>query len=416
MKIEIVRTQLSNGLRVIVHEDPTTPLVSCNIVYAVGSRDEQPDLTGMAHLAEHYMFCGSKHIADYDYHLQKVGAVNNAYTTQDLTHYYITLPANNLETALWLESDRMLALAFDEEQLRIQQQVVMEEFKENFLNRPYGDLWLIFNDFMYEKHPYKWLPIGKELSHIEKVTMYDIKNFFQRFYVPNNAVLTISGGIRADEVIPLVEKWFGTIPTGTPVAHNYPKEMWQDGQLKVVERDVPSDMLMIGRPMCPRLHSDYHAYDLLSDLLGSGQSALLYREFITKRQLFTDITAYITETFDTGLLVIGGRPTEGVSLEEAYEAVSEYLENLNFAELIAQNLTKVKNRISAILLKSEIKIEERSSGLAVAEILSCAEDFEREKERYEAVTAEQMTRCAETLLSFAGKTLFYKAGANLRTA
>ncbi|MDR1112532.1 MAG: insulinase family protein, partial [Bacteroidales bacterium] len=192
-KIAFTRTQLSNGLRVIIHEDPTTPLISCNIVYAAGSRDEQPDLTGMAHLMEHYMFCGSKHIADYDYHLQRTGAINNAYTTQDLTHYYITLPASNLETALWLESDRMLELAFDEEQLHIQQQVVMEEFKENFLNRPYGDLWPLFNDLMYEKHPYKWLPIGKELSHIEKVTMQDIKSFFHRYYVPNNAVLTLSG-------------------------------------------------------------------------------------------------------------------------------------------------------------------------------------------------------------------------------
>jgi len=407
-KITFTRIQLSNGLRVIIHEDVTTPLVSCNVVYAVGSRDEQPDMTGMAHLIEHYMFCGSKHVADYDYHLQKVGAINNAYTSQDITHYYITLPASNIETALWLESDRMLALAFDPKQLHTQQQVVMEEFKENFLNRPYGDLWLVFNDFMYEKHPYKWLPIGKELSHIEKVTMGDVKNFFHHFYVPNNAVLVLSGNIYADKVIPLVKKWFGDIPSGASVTHTYPQEIWQDGQFKVVERNVPSDMLMIGRPMCSRLHPDYHAYDLLSDLLGSGQSSVLYQEFVTNRHLFTDITAYITETFDTGLFIIGGRPAEGVCLQEAYDAIVQYFESMNFTDIISQHLTKVKNRVATILLKSEIKIEDRSSGLAIAETLSCAEDFEREKERYEVISEEQLMQCAENLFKMRGKTLWYR--------
>ena len=214
MPLQFQRHILANGLRLIVHEDHSTPLASCNVVYNVGSRDENPEMTGMAHLFEHFMFTGSRNIADYDAQLQRVGAINNAYTTQDITHYYITLPAVNIEHALWLESDRMLELAFQQEKLDIQKHVVIEEFKENFLNRPYGDMWMLYNQFYFQKHPYQWLPIGKEISHIEKVTMDDMKAFFYTFYRPNNAVLTISGDVKFEEIVPLVEKWFGAIPAG----------------------------------------------------------------------------------------------------------------------------------------------------------------------------------------------------------
>ncbi|MDR2868654.1 MAG: insulinase family protein [Bacteroidales bacterium] len=411
-RIPFSRHLLANGLRVIVHEDPTTPLVSCNIVYHVGSINENPEMTGMAHLMEHYMFCGSKNIANFDAHLQKVGAINNAYTTQDFTHYYITLPAQNLETALWLESDRMLELAFQQQQLDIQKQVVMEEFKENFLNCPYGDLWMIFNNLVYEKHPYKWLPIGKELSHIEKVTMDDIKKFFYTWYRPNNAVIAISGNIKAEETFALVEKWFGDIPASAPAIRQYAQESEQLSPKKMeVERPVPSDMLLIGWKMCSRLHPDYYAYDLLSDLLGSGQSSLLYNELITKRHIFTDISAYISETFDPGLFIVGGRPAEGISLDDANQALTELVYHLDIQANIEENLLKVKNRVRSILLRGEIKIEDRSAGLAVAETLRAAEDFENEINQYQNVTGEQLQQCATSLFRKDGaNTLFYRMG------
>lgn len=295
MPLPFHRHILSNGLRLIVHEDQSTPLASCNVVYKVGSRDENPERTGMAHLFEHFMFTGSKNIADYDAQLQSVGAINNAYTTQDITHYYITLPAVNIEHALWLESDRMMELAFQQEKLDIQKHVVIEEFKENFLNRPYGDLWMLYNQFYYQHHPYQWLPIGKEISHIEKVSMENMKDFFFRFYRPNNAVLTISGNVKFEEIVPMVEKWFGDIPSGPEINRQFPQEEKQTKhRIFEVQRNVPADMLFKGWPTCGRLEPDFYAYDMLSDLFGSGQSSYLYQKFVMEEAIFSDISAYIS--------------------------------------------------------------------------------------------------------------------------
>lgn len=424
MPIQFKRHTLSNGLRLIVHEDYSTPLASCNVVYNVGSRDENPEMTGMAHLFEHFMFTGSKNIADYDAQLQRVGAINNAYTTQDITHYYITLPAANIEHALWLESDRMLELAFQQEKLDIQKQVVIEEFKENFLNRPYGDIWLLFNGFYYQKHPYQWLPIGKEPSHIEKVTMNEMKAFFYKFYRPNNAVLTIAGNVHFEEIVPLVEKWFGGIPAGadnssgiyhgTSPQHlrgkKYPQEEPQTGKrFMEVQRDVPADMLFKGWPTCGRLDNDFYAYDMLSDLFGSGQSSYLYKKFVMEKAIFTDINAYITGTLDPGIFVIAGRPAEGVSIENADKLLSDYLYQLPTNSINAHELQKVKNRVETIILQNDIKIEDRSSSLAVAECFSCAEDFNDETQRYFAVTEEQInTLCNKMFCQEQETTMYYK--------
>lgn len=410
MPLKFQRHILSNGLRLIVHEDPSTPLASCNVVYRVGSRDENPDMTGMAHLFEHFMFTGSKNIADFDAQLQSVGAINNAYTTQDITHYYITLPAVNIEHALWLESDRMMELAFQQEKLDIQKHVVIEEFKENFLNRPYGDMWLLYNQFYFQKHPYQWLPIGKEISHIEKVSMEDMKNFFYRFYRPNNAVLTISGNVHFEEIVPLVEKWFGPIPAGPALERKFPQEEHPtQHRLFEVKRNVPADMLFKGWPTCGRLDADFYAYDMLSDLFGSGQSSYLYKKFVMDEAVFTDISAYITGTLDPGVFIIGGRPAEGVSIEEADQKLNDFLYKLPENSVNSHDLQKVKNRVESLILQNDIKIEDRSSSLAVAECFSCAEDFNDETQRYFAVTEEQInTLCNKMFRQEQEATMYYK--------
>lgn len=411
MPLQFQRHILSNGLRLIVHEDPSTPLASCNVVYRVGSRDENPDMTGMAHLFEHFMFTGSKNIADFDAQLQSVGAINNAYTTQDITHYYITLPAVNIEHALWLESDRMMELAFQQEKLDIQKHVVIEEFKENFLNRPYGDMWLLYNQFYFQKHPYQWLPIGKEISHIEKVNMEDMKNFFYRFYRPNNAVLTISGNVHFEEIVPLVEKWFGPIPPGPALERQYPQEDHPtQHRMYEVERNVPADMLFKGWPTCGRLDADFYAYDMLSDLFGSGQSSYLYKKFVMEDAVFTDISAYITGTLDPGVFIIGGRPAEGVSIEEADQKLNDFIYQLPENSISSHDLQKVKNRVESIILQNDIKIEDRSSSLAVAECFSCAEDFNDETQRYFAVTEKQInTLCHKMFRQEQEATMYYCA-------
>lgn len=410
MPLQFQRHILSNGLRLIVHEDPSTPLASCNVVYRVGSRDENPDMTGMAHLFEHFMFTGSKNIADFDAQLQSVGAINNAYTTQDITHYYITLPAVNIEHALWLESDRMMELAFQQEKLDIQKHVVIEEFKENFLNRPYGDMWMLYNQFYFQKHPYQWLPIGKEISHIEKVGMEDMKNFFYRFYRPNNAVLTISGNVHFEEIVPLVEKWFGPIPAGPALERQFPQEdRPTQHRMYEVKRNVPADMLFKGWPTCGRLDTDFYAYDMLSDLFGSGQSSYLYKKFVMEDAVFTDISAYITGTLDPGVFIIGGRPAEGVSIEEADQKLNDFIYQLPENSISSHDLQKVKNRVESIILQNDIKIEDRSSSLAVAECFSCAEDFNDETQRYFAVTEEQInTLCNKMFRHKQEATMFYR--------
>ena len=409
MAIKFSKHTLKNGLRLIIHPDQTTPLVSCNVVYNVGSRDEEPHHTGMAHLFEHFMFCGSKHIPDYDGNLQKVGAINNAYTSQDITHYYIILPADNLETALWLESDRMLELAFDEEQLQIQKQVVIEEFKENYLNRPFGNLWQHFHGLIYQNHPYQWLPIGKEISHIEEVTMDYVKEFYYRYYRPNNAVLVISGNVDADKVIPLVEKWFGDIPAGPVLTKNYPTEALQTApRFLQIEEDVPYDLLIKGWLMCERLHPNFYAHDLISDMFGNGRSSYLYKKFVVEEQLFTGLSCQVADNFGQGYFVIMGTPVSGVSLAEADAKLSEYLYNFKYPDTLSHDLQKVKNRVATILLNNEIKLEDRSSMLAVSEILSRAEDFEHEKEKYFSVTEENVKSLTQSFLKEeTANTLYY---------
>ena len=411
MSISFQRHQFSNGLRLVVHEDPATPLASCFICYFVGSRDENHTHTGLAHLLEHYMFCGSKNIPDYDLPLDQVGGQNNAYTTEDVTCYYITLPANNIETALWLESDRMLNLAFRKKELEIQKNVVIEEFKEHFLNKPYGDMWMLFNEAVFEKHPYQWLPIGKEVSHIEKVNMNIIKEFYQNYYAPQNAVIAIAGNVHFETIVPLVDKWFGSIPKRGHIERNSLSEPVQTAPKKItVSRKVPYDMLLKGWKMCGRLAPEFYALDLLSDMLGSGKSSFLYQELVEKKHLFTDISASITGTYDTGIFIISGRPADGVSLKKANNALDKYLYSFIKNTAIEHALQKVKNNVESILLKNEIKIEDRASTLALSETFHSVERFQNDRENYFNVSEEQLKSAFKNVIVSSNETtLFYKS-------
>ena len=409
--ISFKRFVLDNGLRVIVHEDRSTPFVSCNVVYNVGSKDENPDFTGMAHLFEHYMFSGSKNIPDYDLPLQRIGAVNNAFTSQDITQYYSIVPANNIEIPFWLESDRMLELAFNERQLEVQKNVVSEEFKENFLNVPFGDMWLVFNDFIYDKMPYKWLPIGKSLDHIAKVDMPLMKDFYYRFYRPNNAVLVLAGNVSADDMFPLADKWFGSIPAAAPKSTSYCFDSPQVAERRLtVSREVPYDMLIKGWKCCGRLDDDYYALDLISDLFGSGHSSYLYKKFVLEEKLFVELTAYITENLLSNVFILIGNPAEGVTIEEADKRLSDFLYAFRYDDNIASDLQKVKNKVESSLLANEIRLDDRASALGVAETFSHAETVLDRREKYFAVDIAQLQRVSSDLfLPETCNTLFYKA-------
>ena len=410
MAIPFSRQILPNGLHVLVHEDLTTPLAACTIVYRVGSRDEDPACTGLAHLMEHFMFSGSDHAPDFDLALQKVGALNNAYTSQDLTCYYIVLPANNIETALWLESDRMAALSFSQQGLDVQKQVVMEEFKETCLNQPYGDLMMQIYGLSYREHPYQWLPIGKELAHIEQVDMDIIRHFHDRFYCPANAILVVAGNVHADDIFAMAKKWFGDIAPGQRNPQQYPKELpATENRLREVRRPVPDDMLFKSWLMPARTGADYCAYDLLSDILGTGQSSYLYRKFVVENRLFTDLSASVAGSADPGLFFINGRPAEGVTIEQADAQLSEYLAGFQFDNKLSYDLQKVKNNAESIILERNLKVEDRANTLATGEFYSRAEDFADERTGYFAVTEDDIRRITDTMFKEScGNTLYYR--------
>ncbi|MCK6650208.1 MAG: insulinase family protein, partial [Bacteroidia bacterium] len=321
--IDFERFELPNGLKVIVHQDNSTPLACINILYNVGARDEDPEQTGFAHLFEHLMFGGSVNVPNYDEPLQRVGGENNAFTTNDITNYYLTLPAENLETGFWLESDRMLSLAFSEKSLEVQRNVVIEEFKQRYLNQPYGDVWLLLRPMAYKVHPYRWDTIGKEISHIENAKIQDVKNFFQRFYCPNNAIMVVVGNVELDEVKVLAEKYFAPIPKGPDNKRNLPVEpAQQEARSLTVERDVPVDAIYKAYHMCSRYDKEYYAVDLISDVLSRGNSSRLYNVLVKDKQLFSDIHAYVMGDFDKGLFVISGKLVAGVDMKTAEAAIT----------------------------------------------------------------------------------------------
>lgn len=407
------RFTLANGLKVLVHEDPTTPMAVLNILYDVGARDEEEGRTGFAHLFEHLMFGGSVNIPSYDEPLQRVGGENNAFTSNDITNYYITLPADNIATAFWLESDRMLSLAFSEKSLETQRNVVCEEFKQRYLNQPYGDVWLKLRPLAYEKHPYRWATIGQDLAQIENARMSDVKAFFKKHYTPQNAILVVGGNVKTEEIKAMAEKWFEPIPAGDKYERDLPKEPEQtEARTLTIEASVPLNAIYIAFKMPERLHPDYQTFDLMSDILSQGQSSRLYTRLLKEQQLFSDVHAYITSSLDEGLFIVEGKLVEGVSMEDAEKAIWQELETMATSLVTEEELTKVKNKSESIMVFSEMSLLDKAMNLAYYELLGDADMLNVEINKYLSIEAEQIMRVAQqTFKKEKSSTLYYLANA-----
>ena len=389
--IQYERFTLENGLRVIVHEDKSTPMAVVNVIYDVGAKDENPGKTGFAHLFEHLMFGGSINIPDYDEPLQMAGGENNAFTTNDLTNYYCQLPAENIETAFWLESDRMLSLAFDENSLEVQRKVVCEEFKEHYINKPYGDVSKLIRELAYTVHPYRWQTIGKELKHVEDVQLQDVKDFFGKHYTPANAILVVAGNVTLAQVTTLAEKWFAPIPSGIKYERNLPQEPVQTAERRLeVKAKVPLNALYKTWHIYPRLDKRYYVCDLITEILGGGGSSRLFQALVKEKKLFSNIDCSHYGSTDAGLLVIEGKLIQGVDMKVAETAVMEEIERL-LAEGITENeLQKVKNKTESMMAFEDMSVMNRATSLAIYELLGDAELMNTELERYQAVTADQL--------------------------
>lgn len=409
--IQVNRYTLANGLRIVHNEDDSTQMVALNLLYNVGARDEDPSHTGFAHLFEHLMFGGSLHIPDYDTPVQNAGGENNAWTNNDITNYYITLPHQNVETGFWLESDRMLSLDFSPKSLEVQRQVVIEEFKQRNLNQPYGDASHLLRELAYESHPYRWPTIGKEIAHIAQATLEEVKDFFYRFYAPNNAILAVTGHISFEETIRLAEKWFGPIPARNISPRQLPAEKPQTAvRRKTVERKVPVDAIYMAFHMSNRMHPDYYVYDMITDILSNGRSSRFIQSLVQEQKLFTSIDAYISGSLDEGLLHVTGKPVEGVSLEQAEEAIWKELEKMKTVPVSEQELEKVKNRYESEQIFNNINYLNVATNLAFFELTGKAEDINEEVGKYRAVTAEQIqATSARCFVPENCSILYYKA-------
>ncbi|MEX6689034.1 pitrilysin family protein [Danxiaibacter flavus] len=403
------RFVLDNGLRVLVHEDTSTPMAVVNIMYDVGSRDENPDKTGFAHLFEHLMFGGSINIPDYDEPLQRAGGENNAYTTNDLTNYYCQLPAENIETAFWLESDRMLSLAFSKKSLDVQRKVVCEEFKEHYINKPYGDVWHKMRELAYTVHPYRWMTIGKDLSHIENAQLNDVKEFFFKHYRPINAILVVAGNVKTEEIKRLANKWFGDIPMGEKyVRHLTDEPVQHQARVLDTEADVPLNAFYKTWHMESRLEKGYYVADLITEILGGGGSSRLYQALVKEQKLFSNIDCYHFGSVDKGLITIEGKLVKGVSMDKAEQAVNEVIEKMQADSVSETELQKVKNKTESIIAFEDMTIMSRANSLAFYELLGDPDLMNKELEKYQQITAGDILSYSKSTLDAANSsTLHY---------
>ena len=382
-----------------------------NVLYDVGARDEDENRTGFAHLFEHLMFGGSINVPDFDEPLQLAGGENNAYTTNDLTNYYCQLPAENLETAFWLESDRMLSLAFDEKSLDVQRKVVTEEFKEHYLNKPYGDVWHKIREMAYKTHPYKWMTIGKELKHIEDAQLQDVKNFFFKHYTPANAILVVAGNVETENVMQLAEKWFGSIPAGEKYNRQLPQEPKQTEPRRMeITADVPLDAFFKTWHMASRLERGYYVTDLITDILGGGASSRLFQSLVKEKKLFSSLDCSHFGSIDNGILAIEGRLVKGVRIEVAEQAVNEEVEKMKTQLVDEKELQKVINKTESTMLFEDMAVMSRANSLAFYELLGDAQLMNTELGIYQSITAEELMEESKKIFDENNSsTLYYRA-------
>ncbi len=409
--IEINRHTLANGLRIVHSLDTRTSMVAVNVLYNVGARNENPNRTGFAHLCEHLMFSGTERIPDFDAPLQMASAENNAWTNNDITNYYISIPAANIETAFWLEADRMQGINLTQKSLDIQKSVVIEEFKQRNLNQPYGDLPLILRPLAYKVHPYQWATIGKDISHIANATFEEVEAFYHRYYTPENAILSVVGNVDFNKMVELAEKWFAPVPARITPPRNILQEPAQTAERRLtIERNVPASILCKVYHMPNRMHKDYKVCDLISDILSNGNSARLYTTLLQKKKIFSEINAFVSGDVEAGLFQLKGKPAEGVSLEEAERALDGEVEKLLTEKVSEQELEKVKNKFESNQLFSEINYLNKATNIAFFELIGKAEDINFEVEKYRAVTADDVMRVAkEVFRPENASILYYKA-------
>ncbi|HRP34024.1 MAG TPA: pitrilysin family protein [Agriterribacter sp.] len=409
--IQFEQFELANGLRVIVHEDHSTPMAVVNVMYDVGARDEDAAKTGFAHLFEHLMFGGSVNIPSYDEPLQRAGGENNAYTTNDLTNYYCQLPAENIETAFWLESDRMLSLAFDEKSLEVQRKVVCEEFKEHYLNKPYGDVWHKMRNLAFIRHPYRWMTIGAELSHIENATLEDVKAFFYKHYRPVNAILTVAGHVKTAQVQELAEKWFGDIPSGERYIRRLPQEPVQTSPRKQeIHANVPVDAFYKSWHICSRSDSRYYATDLLTEVLSGGGSSRLFQSLVKEKQIFSNIGCYHFGSMDAGLVTIEGKLVKGVKMEDAEAAVESELQKIKDTTVDEKELRKVKNKTESLITFEDMSLMNRAGSLSFYTLMGNANMINEELGRFQQVSAAALRHEAETVFDNNNSSVLYYFG------
>lgn len=411
MIINVAKYTLDNGLRLLVHTDPSTPLAAVNLMYDVGSKDEDPEMTGFAHLFEHLMFGGTGAIPDFDTPLQIAGGESNAFTNTDITNYYITIPLSNLETALWLESDRMKGPDLSDKSIVVQKKVVSEEFRQRYLNQPYGDSMLNLRPLVYNVHPYRWPTIGKDISHIEKADHECLRDFFTRYYHPANAILTIAGNIKPDKAVRLAEKWFGGIRPGPAVGPRDlpPEPLKTSPDVLSVERDVPANAIYKAWVICRRNDPRFNTFDAITDILAGGESGRLFASLVREKRLFTEINAFVTGEIDRGMLLIFGRVADGIEIEIAEEALNQEISKLRTTQVPDRELQKVKNRFHSSFHLSHAGILQKAIALSTFGLMGDAMNINREVDAYSALTSRMITdSAADTLREDAASTLWYR--------
>lgn len=389
---------LDNGLTVIANQDDKTPLVAVNLLYRVGAKNENPKATGFAHLFEHLMFSGSKNFQSYDEAIQMMGGESNAFTNNDFTNYYLTLPADFLPHALDLEADRMQNLNINVQSLEVQRNVVIEEFKQRYINQPYGDLWAEIRRLAYKVHPYKWQTIGSDISHIENASLEQVRSFYDNFYQPSNAILSISGNVSLNSVKEEVERTFGKMEYKRTIFPVYSMEPQQKDNRRIkVFRDVPSNVICIIFPMSRRKDRQYFVQDLLSDVLSNGKSSRMYQSLVVEKKLFTEINAFISGDDDAGLFIVMGKYCDGISLEQGEEAIWHELKSVCENPVSEQELRKMKNKNEASATFSNMKILDKAMNLAYYAHLGEPDRINKEREFYNSVTIRDLQQAAEQM-------------------